>query len=129
MSHPGGTDQLAALRGHQYINLTTFRKSGEGVGTPVWFAVEDGKLYVGTPADSGKVKRIRNNPKVQLAPCTASGRALGPSIEARARILPADEEAAANHALNRKYGVRRRVFDVLYRLRRRRRALLEILPA
>lgn len=129
MVHGEGTGAFAALRGHWYIVLTTFRRDGAGVMTPVWFAVEDGKLYVGTPADSGKVKRIRNNPKVQLAPCTASGRALGPSIEARARVLPADEEAAANQALNRKYGLRRRFFDVLHRLRRRRRALLEILPA
>ena len=129
MADAPASDPLASLRGHWYIKLTTYRKSGSAVATPVWFAVADGKVYVGTPADSGKVKRIRNNPRVRIAACTARGRALGPAIEAIARVLPPGEQGAAKEALHRKYGLRTRFFRLLYRLRRRERALLEIVPA
>jgi len=68
---------FAAFAGHKYLNLETFKKSGEGVKTPVWFAADpsasldssDAKLYVYTIGVSGKVKRIRNNPRVKIAPC------------------------------------------------------------
>ena len=52
------------IQGQKYISLTTFRKTGVGVATPVWFGEEDGKLYVMTRSDMGKTKRIRNNPQV-----------------------------------------------------------------
>lgn len=58
----------AAITGQKYISLTTFRKNGAGVATPVWFGEEDGKLYVMTRSDMGKTKRIRNNPHVRVAP-------------------------------------------------------------
>ena len=74
------------LRGHQYIDLVTFRKSGIGVHTPVWFADLGGRLSVMTRSDSGKMKRIRNNPQVELAPCTLRGRRLGPAVPATARL-------------------------------------------
>ena len=61
------------LEGHKNINLTTFRKSGNEVPTPVWFVVLEGKLYVRTEASSGKVKRIRNNGRVEPAPSTVRG--------------------------------------------------------
>lgn len=121
--------RLATFRGHRYINLTTFRRNGAAVVTPVWFAVEGGKVYVGTPADSGKVKRIGRTPRVRIEPCSATGRPLGPSLDAVARVLPSGEAAAANRALDFKYGWRRRMFAVLHRLRHRERALLEVVPA
>ena len=68
-----------ALRGHQYALLTTFRKSGQPVPTPVWFAEDGGKVYVYTRSDSGKVKRIRAGGRVELAPCDARGTLLGPA--------------------------------------------------
>jgi hypothetical protein len=55
------------IRGQKYISLATFRKSGQAVNTPVWFAEYDEKLYVMTRSDSGKYKRIRNNPQVRIA--------------------------------------------------------------
>jgi uncharacterized protein len=93
----------AALQGQKYISLKTFRKNGAGIATPVWFGEKDGKLYVMTAHDMGKTKRIRNNPKVSVAPCTIRGRVTGPEFAATARILPQEEHAHARQAINHKY--------------------------
>lgn len=97
----------AAIRGQRYISLTTFRKNGAGVPTPVWFGEDDGKLYVMTRSDMGKSKRIRNNTKVTVAPCTIRGKLTGPGFAATARILPKQEHAKARRAINRKYWMAR----------------------
>ena len=72
---------FAAFEGQKYLSLETFRKNGEGVRTPIWFAAEkDGGaavLYIYTIADTGKVKRIRNNPRVRIAPCDMRGNVTG----------------------------------------------------
>ena len=68
--------QLAEIGNPTYIVLETFRKSGEGVKTPVWVAAENGRLYVWTVDNSGKVKRIRNNGRVRLAVSDSRGNAL-----------------------------------------------------
>jgi PPOX class probable F420-dependent enzyme len=121
---------FAVLKGHKCISLTTFRKSGKPVSTPVGFAVESGKLYVVTGTKTGKFKRIRSNPKVQLAPCTMRGKVVGPTIEAVARILPAGEEALAERALKRKRGWMMRIGSFLVRLSggRGEGVYLEIVP-
>ena len=97
----------AAIQGQKYISLTTFRKTGAGVATPVWFGEEDGKLYVMTRSDMGKTKRIRNNPKVLVAPCTIRGIVIGPESAATARTLPPEEHARARQTINRKYWMAR----------------------
>lgn len=91
------------IQGQKYICLTTFRKSGVGVGTPVWFAGRDDKLYVKTRIDSGKSKRIRNNPNVRVAACNIRGKVAGPEFAGRARILSQAESKPAHDAINRKY--------------------------
>jgi PPOX class probable F420-dependent enzyme len=91
------------IQGQKYISLTTFRKTGAGVATPVWFGEEDGKLYIMTRSDMGKTKRIRNNPQVRVAPCTMRGTVTGAEFAATARILPPEEHARARQAINRKY--------------------------
>ena len=93
----------APVQGQKYISLTTFRKTGAGVATPVWFGEEGGKLYVMTRSDMGKAKRIRNNPQVRVAPCTIRGKVTGAEIAATARILPPEEHSRARQAINRKY--------------------------
>jgi PPOX class probable F420-dependent enzyme len=93
----------AAIHDQKYISLTTFRKTGVGVATPVWFGEEDGKLYVMTRNDMGKTKRIRNNPQVKVAPCTMRGKVTGPEFAATARLLPPDDFARARQPINRKY--------------------------
>jgi hypothetical protein len=95
------------IRGQKYISLTTFRKSGVAVPTPVWFGEEAGKLYVMTRSDMGKTKRIRNNQQVRVAPCTIRGRVTGPELAAQARILPPEEHARARKTINRKYWLAR----------------------
>ncbi len=97
----------AAIQGQKYISLKTFRKSGVGVATPVWFGEQDGKLYVMTRSDMGKTKRIRNNPQVRVAPCTIRGKVTGAELAATARILPPEEHGRARQAINRKYWMAR----------------------
>jgi uncharacterized protein len=104
-------DLLAQFAGKQYLSLETFRKSGVGVKTPVWF-VQDGELmYVITRMDSGKVKRIRNNGRVNVAPCTAGGRPLGTWIAAQAQVLTESTDyERADRLLGNKYGLLKRLF-------------------
>lgn len=97
----------SAIRGQKYISLTTFRKNGTGVATPVWFGEESDRLYVMTRSDMGKTKRIRNNPQVRVAPCSIRGKVTGPEVAASARILPLEEHARARLAINRKYWLAR----------------------
>lgn len=124
------------LTGHQYMSLTTFRKNGEPVPTPVWFAEQGGKIYVFTQGSSGKVKRIRNNGKVTLAPCKANGDVLGDAVPATAQIIEDRvREAMANRALRDKYKMLYQIFrvfgEVSSRIRGRRPhvAYLEISPS
>lgn len=93
-----------ALEGHKYVSLTTFKKSGKAVSTPLWFALVDGRAYMTTPPDSGKMKRIRNHPRVLLAPSNAMGKAKGKSIEGIARLVEGGTVAErAERALLEKY--------------------------
>ena len=93
----------APLQGHKYVSLATLRRNGQEVRTPVWFAEQAGKLYVMTRTDSGKFKRIRNQPQVRLAACTMRGKVTGPWADGQARILDRAEEGVARQALARKY--------------------------
>ena len=93
----------AEIQSAKYIALTTFRKSGVGVVTPVWFGEEDGKLYVVTFTTAGKTKRIRNNPQVRVAPCTVRGKVTGPEFPAIARTLPPEDFKRARQSINRRY--------------------------
>src|SRR5579863_5472846 len=92
-----------AVSRQKYISLTTFRKTGVGVPTPVWFGEEDGKLYVMTLSKMGKTKRIRNNPQVRVAPCTMRGKVTGSEFAATARLLPKEDFARARKTITRKY--------------------------
>lgn len=120
-----------ALEGHRYIALTTLRRSGEGVSTPVWFARVGGRLNVVTDIESGKARRIRNNPVVTLAPCDFRGRPRGGSVEAVARIMDEREFDVADRALRKKYGWQYRMFDLVIRSlgKSANHAFLEISPS
>jgi PPOX class probable F420-dependent enzyme len=95
------------IQEQKYISLITFRKSGAAVPTPVWFGEWDEKLYVMTRSDSGKYKRIRNNPQVRIAPCTVGGKITGPEFAATARILPPEAWPAAHKTIKKKYWLTR----------------------
>jgi PPOX class probable F420-dependent enzyme len=100
---------LAGLDGHRHCLVVTYRRDGRPVATPVWFALDGDRLVFESDADSGKVKRLRRDPRVRVAPCTLRGNPLGPPVEARARILDAAETERAERALDGKYGRLRRV--------------------
>ncbi|HEX9065569.1 MAG TPA: PPOX class F420-dependent oxidoreductase [Streptosporangiaceae bacterium] len=87
----------------RYLSITSFRQDGTPVATPVWFAERDGLLLAVTDAASGKVKRIRRNPHVRIAICTASGRLRGPEVSATAEILTGPQVARAEQLLKGKY--------------------------
>ena len=120
-------DALAPFAGHKYLSLETFRKSGVGVKTPLWFAEKDGELLLYTLADSGKIKRIRNNSRVRVAPSDMRGKVLGDWMDGQARILPPDQAAEANRLLNQKYWLKR-LFDWTSKLRGTPRVYLAVRP-
>jgi len=104
-------DTFTVLARDNYISLTTFRKTGKAVDTPVWFAEQFGTIYVESGKNAGKIKRIRYTGRVTLAPCTLSGKVTGPIVEGKARLLTgAQEIATAQAALSKKYGLTRRIY-------------------
>jgi PPOX class probable F420-dependent enzyme len=124
-----GAAEARALDAARYVSLVTFRRDGRPVATPVWHAERSGHLYVFTAGGSGKVKRLRRESRVRLAPCDVRGRVQGDWWQGRGRIL---EGASADHpgyaALARKYGWQLWLVDLGSRLSGRiaERALLEI---
>ncbi|MFD3508870.1 PPOX class F420-dependent oxidoreductase [Nocardia sp. NPDC058666] len=97
------TNRLGEVATANFVLLTTFRKDGTPVGTPVWAVSRDDKLLVWTVTDSWKVKRIRRNPDVTLQPCNARGDAHGAVVKGTARLLDAAETEKVRSALRRKY--------------------------
>jgi PPOX class probable F420-dependent enzyme len=95
--------------GGKYLSITSYRRDGSGVSTPVWFATEGDRLLVMTAATSGKVKRIRRNPYVTIAPCSARGKTKTESMPAHAELLPPSEVERVKRLIARKYR-----FDLLF---------------
>ena len=111
----GTASNLAALEGHKYALLVTFRKDGTAVPTPVWFALlDDHRLVLSSEERTAKVRRVRRNPRVRVFPCDPRGKTLGPGVEGMARILadPGERELA-EAALDRHYGRARRIYEKL----------------
>lgn len=115
---------LDALADERYVSLTTFRRSGAPVSTPVWVARDGDALVVLTPDGTGKVKRLRHDDRVELRPCSRTGR-IAPGAAAtagRATVLRAPTDAARTAELMRaKYGLEYRAFRVIEPLIRRGR--------
>ncbi len=123
---------LEALADKRYLNLETYRKSGAGVRTPVWFVAAPGeaKLYVYTTADSGKAKRIRRSGVVRIAPCDARGKVTGSWIPARAEIAGDVEFTVGMRLLDRKYWPWKQLLNLATRLTtRHQRVMIVIRPA
>jgi uncharacterized protein len=105
------------LENARYLNLATFRKNGESVATPVWYAERESHYYVFSAGNAGKVKRLRNSPQARIAPCDAFGKLLGEWTEAEAFVVDDDiERSAAYRALHAKYGWQMAVLDAFSRL-------------
>ena len=128
-----GFETFAALK---YLSLETFRKSGLGVATPIWFAADparglgsgEARLFVYTIGNSGKVKRIRNNAKVRIAPCDMRGKVSGDWVEARAEIVAGVEFEYGMQLLNKKYFPWKQLLDFFAKFRPRERAVIAITP-
>ena len=134
--------EFLALGGQSFVSLTTFRRSGEGVATPVWLAPSGGDLVVTTMAETGKVKRLRRDPRVTLRPCDRRGTvpADAPTVSGTAVVIDDPAEVTRlRRALQDKYGLQFRAFGVVQavvglvrRLTGRRRpagVILRISPA
>lgn len=110
----------------RYLNMESYKKSGQPVATPLWFAEQDGTFYIYSVANAGKVKRIRNNPKVRIVPCDVRGKPKGEWVEARARILEERGAALGYRLLNEKYGWMKRIGDFFSRLRQRQKVVIAL---
>lgn len=115
---PGGT-QATTLAKEPFINVTTFKRDRTAVPTPVWCVGSNGSLLVFSEADSGKVKRIRRDPHVTVAPCSFRGTPRGPAVDADATVAGGTEEVEA--LLARKYGWMWRGYNLLMAAVRRLR--------
>jgi uncharacterized protein len=99
-----GPDLEARFPG-KYLSVTSFKRDGTPVATPVWFVIEDGRLLIYTDPESFKAKRIRRNPSVKVAPCNATGRLRGDPAPATAEFLPDDQKDHVMRLMARKYRV------------------------
>jgi PPOX class probable F420-dependent enzyme len=118
-------EKLRRFEKESYLSIESYRKNGSAVRTPVWFAESNGLLYVYSLAEAGKVKRIRNNPRVRVAPCDVRGKPKGDWVEARASIADKPTAERGHQLLNRKYPLKR-VGDFFSKLRRRKQAVITI---
>ena len=122
-----------ALQSNKYVSLESFRKDGQGVRTPVWFAADPGDaapktLYIYSTADSGKAKRIRRNSRVRIAPCDVRGNLQGDWIEARGEIVAGEEARRGMRLINTKYKPWKQVLDFFAKLRQREHVIFAIHP-
>lgn len=114
------------LADSQYVLLTTFRRNGAPVATPVWVVGDGGSLAVWTLPDSGKVKRIRRDPAVEVVPCDVRGKPFGPSVPARAHVLDDEETSRVERLLVRKYGLLARAYLAVSHRRRGEEATIAL---
>jgi len=121
----GSIEQIARCK---RTLLTTYRRDGTPVSTPVWAALSDGHLYVRSERAAGKLKRLRNDTRVLVAPCTVRGKPLGAPLEAHARMLASEREPTAERALAERYGFGRELFERTMDLLRIDMCFLEITP-
>ena len=116
---PNSAAALAGLADERFVSLTTYRRSGEAVSTPVWIARDGGDLIVTTPKESGKVKRLRNDGSVQLRPCSRTGSVKDGAIAVDAHATVVDDDhsrALLTRVFGGKYRMEYRVFMFIERL-------------
>ncbi|MGH2833218.1 MAG: PPOX class F420-dependent oxidoreductase [Solirubrobacteraceae bacterium] len=123
------TGTMHHIAAHKRTLLTTFRRSGIAVSTPVWAAEANGCFYVRSERTAGKIKRLRSDPRVLIAPCTVRGKPLGAPLEATASVVSVEREPVAEQALVRRYGLGRALFEWTFDRLRIDMCYLEIVPA
>jgi uncharacterized protein len=122
------TGSLDAIALCKRTLLVSYRRDGTPVPTPVWAAEHDGRLYVRSERSSGKVKRLRRDTRMLVAPCTVRGKPLGAPLEAIAAVLPRERELVAEQALANRYGLGRWLFEWSMDVMRVDMCYLEITP-
>ena len=127
MADTDHTAGFGPLESSKTALLTTFRRGGEAVGTPLSIAVVGDRAYFVTAGDSGKAKRLAHTARVTLAPCTVAGKVTGDTVGGRARRLdPAERRRAARGLLRPTSGLFWSM--VAYRLQGRKMVLFEVVP-
>ena len=118
--------ELDRLAAGQYLSLTTFKRDGTAVSTPVWLARDGDRLCVITEAQSGKAKRLRHTSRVELAPCTSRGQETGPRAHGEAVLADEAGTAHVRSVVAARYGWQFKAFDLLGRLRTRGRGRSQV---
>lgn len=121
-------ETMEQFNNQKYLNVETFRKDGRSVRTPVWFVEYQGEFCFTTESDSGKVKRIRRNPRVNIAPCKVNGEVTGHWISGTARLMILEEINKVEQIYNKKYGLVKKFFDILGNSRNKPRAFIAVTP-
>ncbi len=123
------TPTLEPFVGQHTVLLTSYRRDGTPVGTPVNIAVDGDRAFVRTWDTAGKFRRIRNNPIVEIAPSTFRGTPSGPAVRAHARVLSGDESAYAGQLLARKHPILQGMLvPLLHHLRSNTTMHIELTP-
>ena len=120
-------NNLETFEKAKYINIQTYKKTGQPISTPVWFIIKDNKIFFRTSHNSGKIKRIRNNNKVKFALCDIRGKIKGEWYEGVANI----ENDSSNSILvqiNKKYGLSSRLMKIFYKIKKIEIVILSIEP-
>jgi uncharacterized protein len=114
--------ELEALFPGRYLSVTSFKRDGTGVATPVWFVSDGKRLFALTDLHSAKIRRVRRNPRVLVASCRADGKLRSEPVAARAEVLTATPELErVQKLLIERYKLSYRLVMLIYRLGRRLR--------
>jgi len=119
-------NKLSPFLNANYLNLESYRKNGNPVATPMWFALDNDTLYVYSLANAGKVKRIRNTARVRVVPCDMLGKPQGEWVEGKARILDEPGAKLGHRLLDEKYGWMKKIGNIYSRLMKRDRVIIAI---
>ena len=111
----------------KYINIQTYKKTGQPISTPVWFIIKDNKIFFRTSHNSGKIKRIRNNNNVKFALCDIRGKIKGEWYEGIAKIEN-DSDNSILFRINKKYGLSSRLMKIFYKIKKIDIVILSIEP-
>lgn len=118
---------LKALFPGRYLSVTSFKRDGIGVATPVWFVSDGDRLFALTDLHSAKVRRVRRNPHVMVASCRVRGKLRTEPVPARAEVLTATAELErVQKLLIERYKISYRLVMLIYRLGRRLRGLRSV---
>ena len=120
-------NNLETFEKAKYINIQTYKKTGQPLSTPVWFIIKDNKIFFRTSHNSGKIKRIRNNNNVKFALCDIRGKIKGEWYEGIAKIEN-DSDNSILFQINKKYGLSSRLMKIFYKIKKIDIVILSIEP-